>query len=167
MKKVFTLLVTVSLGLSLILTGCGSQATNKSTSENKQATSQTSNETTPIKISEFKYYTAEQLKDGIEKKSPLQLVDIQVTDEYNDHHIKGVVPTYAYPVKTDEEKAKLAEVIPQLKDSKEPIVIVCPGGAGGAERAYQYFYEQGIDESRLFILQKGQKGWPYDELLEK
>lgn len=168
MKKVSTLLLTLSLGLSLLLTGCGSQTTSQSTSENKQdTTSQTSNETIPKKISEFKYYTAEQLKDGIEKKSPLQLVDIQVTDEYKAHHIKGVVPTYAYPVKTDEEKAKLAKVIPQLKDSKDPIVIVCPGGAGGAEKTYQYFYEQGIDESRLFILQNGQKGWPYNELLEK
>ena len=42
--------------------------------------------------------------------------------------------------------------------------IVCPRGAGGAKRAYDYMEEKGIPKARLSILEKGQGGWPYKEL---
>jgi rhodanese-related sulfurtransferase len=171
MKKQSTLLLTISLGLTLVLAGCGASNTTSEGVEQKPAavsdSSSLASQPAPKEIKDFKYYTAAQLKDGIEKKSPMHVVDIQVEAEYKDHHIQGVIPTYAYPAKTDEEKAKLRKVLPQLKDSKDPVVIVCPGGKSGAQNTYQYFYDQGIDESRLFILENGQKGWPYNELLEK
>lgn len=171
MKKISTVAISLALGLTLVLTGCGSSTTaNKTSAENKPAESAAASQTAqpaPKVIKDWKYYSADQLKEAIEKKSPLQIVDIQVEAEYDAHRIKGVIPTYAYPVKTEEEKAKLAKILPQLKASKEPIVIVCPAGKGGAERTYQYLYDQGIDESRLFTLEKGQSGWPYSELLEK
>ncbi|MCO1601945.1 rhodanese-like domain-containing protein [Desulfosporosinus nitroreducens] len=171
MKKISTVAISLALGLTLLLTGCGSSITaNKTSAENKPAESAAASQTAqpaPKAIKDWKYYSADQLKEAIEKKSPLQIVDIQVEAEYDAHHIKGVIPTYAYPVKTEEEKAKLAKILPQLKASKDPIVIVCPAGKGGAERTYQYLYDQGIDESRLFTLEKGQSGWPYSELLEK
>ncbi|MCB8814886.1 rhodanese-like domain-containing protein [Desulfosporosinus shakirovi] len=171
MKKISTVAISLALGLTLLLTGCGSSTTaNKTGEENKPAESIAASQTAqpaPKVIKDWKYYSADQLKEAIEKKSPLQIVDIQVEAEYDAHHIQGVIPTYAYPVKTEEEKAKLAKILPQLKASKDPIVIVCPAGKGGAERTYQYLYDQGIDESRLFTLEKGQSGWPYSELLEK
>lgn len=117
--------------------------------------------------SEFTYYTAEQLKQSIEANKSITIVDIQVEEEFNQHHIKGAIPTYAYPVKTEEEKVKLDPVLPELKDSENPIIIVCPGGKNGAQRTYQYFLENEIAKDRLFILENGQSGWPYDELLEK
>lgn len=171
MKKISTVAISLALGLALLLTGCGSSTTaNKTGEENKPADSAAVSQTAqpaPKVIKDWKYYSADQLKEAIDKKSPVQIVDIQVEAEYKAHHIKGVIPTYAYPVKTDEEKGKLAKILPQLKASKDPIVIVCPAGKGGAERTYQYLYDQGIDESRLFTLEKGQSGWPYSELLEK
>lgn len=171
MKKLSTGAISLALGLTLVLSGCGSNSTaNKAGVENKPAASAATNQTSqpaPKVIKDFKYYSADQLKETIEKKSPVQIVDIQVEKEYKAHHIKGVIPTYAYPVKKEEDKAKLVKILPQLKESKEPIVIVCPAGGGGAERTYQYLYDQGIDESRLFTLEKGQGDWPYDELLEK
>ena len=167
MKRLSTLFVTLALGLSLVLTGCGSETANNSANTNQTEASGGSSENAPKKITEFKYYTAEQTKEAIESNAPMILLDIQVEKEFDEHHIKGVIETNAYPVKTEEEKAKLAAVLPDLKASEDPIVIVCPGGAGGAERTYQYLSEQGVDESRLYILEKGQKGWPYEDLLEK
>lgn len=156
MKKLLSLTAVVFLTFSVLLTGCSkeaSQTTNTSSSSSEQK--------------EFKYYTAEQTKKAIEEKKDIILIDIQVEDDFKAHHIKGVVPTYAYPVKSDEDKAKLEKVLPDLQKSKAPIVIVCPGGAGGAEKTFAYLSEKGIDKDRLFILEKGQKGWPYEELLEK
>jgi len=47
------------------------------------------------------------------------------------------------------------------------IVVVCPKGGGGAKNTIQYLVDQGIEDSRLFILEKGQAEWPYAGLLEK
>ncbi len=171
MKKQSVVLISLTLGLTLALTGCGTSSTRHAGSESKPAAvSDSANQASkpaPKVITEFKYYKADQLKQAIESKAPIQIVDIQVENEYKAHHIKRVIPTYAFPVKTDEDKAKLAKVLPQLQSSKDPIVIICPRGASGAKNTYQYLYDQGIDESRLFILEKGQAGWPYGELLEK
>jgi len=171
MKKTLVIGGTLLLALTLVLSGCGSSTTGQTapagnTEENPQAVSGTQ-APAPKVITDFQYYKADQLKQDIEKKTPLKIVDIQVEDEYNAHHIQGAIPTYAYPVKTDEEKAKLGKVLPELKSSQDPIVIVCPKGGSGAKNTYQYLVDQGIAESRLFILENGQSGWPYTELLEK
>ena len=147
MKKFLGLIISLLLLTSVVLTGCSSKE------EKKEGNG-------------FQYYTAEQVKESIEKKSDIILLDIQVEEEFNKHHIKGAVPTYAYPLKTDEEKKKLDKEIPNLEKSTAPIVIVCPGGAGGAERTYDYLKEKGIKEERIYILEKGQNAWPYEELLE-
>ncbi|MTI65334.1 MAG: rhodanese-like domain-containing protein [Firmicutes bacterium] len=119
------------------------------------------------KDKEFKYYTAKELKDTIENEKSVMIMDIQVKKDFDKHHIVGAISTYAYPVKSEKDKAKIDNVYDTLKDSEDPIVIVCPRGGGGAERSYKYLLEKGIKEERLFILENGQSGWPFDELLEK
>lgn len=148
MKKTLYLVVIMVIVLTFFVIGCSSDKNAENTTE-------------------FKYYTAEQLKQSIIAEKPVIIVDIQVKEEFNKHHIKGAIPTYAYPVKSAEDKAKLEKILPELKKSDDPIVIVCPRGAGGAERTYKYFADIGIDKNRLYILENGQAGWPYDELLEK
>lgn len=115
----------------------------------------------------YNYLTAEALKARIESKQALTLLDIQVEQEFGEHHIPGAVPTYAYPVKSDEERARLDGLLPQLQANGDPIVIVCPRGEGGAKRSYDYLLGKGIAPERLLILEKGQEGWPYPELTEK
>jgi thiosulfate/3-mercaptopyruvate sulfurtransferase len=111
----------------------------------------------------LKYYTAEQLQKSMKEKAPIHIVDIQPKEDFEKHHIKGVINTYAYPVKSDEDKAKLDKIIPVLEGDKEEIVIICPKGGGGATRTYEYLKDdKKIDEKRLFILEKGQAGWPFD-----
>ncbi len=158
MKKTLSIIMILML-VAAMEVGCSSKKdTGAAQTSGTQQTEQAK--------TKFKYYTADQVKESIEKKKDIILLDIQVEKEYNEHHIKGVIPTYAYPVKTDEEKAKLNAALPKLEGTS-PIVIVCPGGAGGAERTYEFLKEKGIKEDRLFILEKGQKAWPYADLLEK
>lgn len=139
-KKLY-LLFAMLLAAGILVAGCGGQGTKK----------------------DFHYKTAEELKTMLEQGEPIHIVDIQVEEEYKQGHIKGSVATFAYPVKSDEDKAKLDAVLPELQKDEAPIVIVCPRGAGGAERTYQYLQEKGFPEGRLFILEKGWAGWDYRE----
>ncbi len=146
MKKVGSILL-LTLCIALIMSGC--------TSKSKDTTVENT----------YSYYTAEETKEAIEKGSDIILLDIQVEEEWSAHHIKGAIQTHAYPVKTDEERAKLDAVLSQL-EGEQPIIVICPGGGGGATRTIDYLITKGVKADRLFILQNGQSKWPYAELLE-
>ena len=148
MKKFKSIGLMFALVFVLILTGC---------SQKEDSVAET----------DYKYITAAELKTDIEDKKDMVLLDIQPKDAYDKAHINGAIATYAYPGDTAEDKAKLDNFINEQKDNKLPIVIICPGGGQGAKNTWDYLTEKGIDESRLLILENGQKGWPYDELLEK
>lgn len=98
-----------------------------------------------------------------EDASKLVLVDIQEKPDFTEEHLKGAVATYAYPVKTDAEKARLAEILPQIKPNQK-VVIICPRGGGGADRAYDFYLEKGLKKEQLFTLKGGQYEWPRDKI---
>ncbi|BCR03441.1 hypothetical protein DESUT3_05100 [Desulfuromonas versatilis] len=120
-----------------------------------------------VSADSYNYLSPEAVRQNLESRVPMLLVDIQVEEEFAAHHLPGALATFAYPVKTEAEKARLDAVVEKLNASEEPVVIVCPRGGGGAERAYQHLQASGIPAGRLFILEKGQDGWPYPELTEK
>lgn len=107
----------------------------------------------------YNFVSPEELKRRIEANSDILIVDIQVKEEFDQHHIPGSVATYAYPVKSDKERARLDTVMAARSSDNTSIVIVCPRGAGGAKRTYEYLKERGISESHLAILEKGIAGW--------
>ena len=123
----------------------------------------------PLLGAEKQYNTIspEDLRTKIQSSTQQCILDIQVEEEFAQHHIPGAVPTHAYPVKSEADKDRIETQMARLKADEEPIIIVCPRGGGGARRTYDYLLEKGIEEDRLFILEKGQGGWPYEELLEK
>ncbi len=114
----------------------------------------------------YNYIAPEDLKARILSNESMTLLDIQAQEEFSMHHIRGAVATYAYPVKSDEEKGRIEAAYAKLADGSDPVVIVCPRGGGGARRTCDYLINRGIDARRLLILEKGQEGWPYGELLE-
>lgn len=118
-----------------------------------------------VKEYAYNYYAPDHLKAALEAETALTLLDIQPEDDFAAHHITSALETNAYPVKSDEDKAKLDATLEALKAETTDIVIVCPRGGGGAERTYQHLQTQGIDPSRLFILEGGQADWPYAELM--
>jgi rhodanese-related sulfurtransferase len=90
------------------------------------------------------------------------IIDICTVEQFAQGHIKGSIETNAYPVKTVEEKARLAEHLDTLKASTDDVVIVCPRGGGGAKNTFDFYKDNGIAASRLLILKKGMDKWPFD-----
>ena len=115
---------------------------------------------------EYRYMSGQHLEEQLKAGKPLVVLDIQVEEEFRAHHIRGAVPTYAYPVKSEEDRMKLQASLEQIRAVDAPVVIVCPRGAGGAKRTYDHLRASGISEQRLFILEKGQAGWNCAELTE-
>ena len=115
----------------------------------------------------YNYISPEELRMRIQSGVQQCILDIQVKEEFAEHHIPGAVPTHAYPVKSEADKDRIEREMARLQADEEPIIIVCPRGEGGARRTYDYLLEKGIEEDRLYILEKGQGGWPYEDLLEK
>jgi len=114
----------------------------------------------------YNYVSPDKVKSWIETGDPMNIVDIQVPEEFNAHHLPGAIPTYSYPVKSDSDRAKLNNVLAETKKNQDSVVIVCPRGKGGAKRCYDYLKENGVDEDRLFILEKGQLGWPHQKMVK-
>lgn len=109
---------------------------------------------------DYQYISAADLQQQLASQQAGVLLDIQVENEYAEHHIPGAVATYAYPVKSAADRSKLEPLLAQVKNGAEPIVIICPRGGGGAKRTYDYLKEQGVAEPRLKILSGGQARWP-------
>jgi len=123
----------------------------------------------PLQAAERRYNTIspEELRTRIQSGAQQCILDIQVEENFAGHHIQGAVPTYAYPVKSEADKDRIENEMARLQADDDPIIIVCPRGEGGARRTYDYLLEKGIEEDRLYILEKGQGGWPYEDLLER
>ena len=115
----------------------------------------------PAMASDYQYISAKEVKQKMDANEKMHILDIQVEDEYKEHHLPGAMGCMAYPVKSDEEKAKVQAYVDKLQQDEAPVVVVCPRGKGGAERTYDYLKTHGVDEQRLFILTGGQGGWPY------
>ena len=115
----------------------------------------------------YRYIAPADLKARLLSDESMTILDIQVKEEFEQHHIRGAMATYAYPVKSEEEKARIDSVYASLIDGSGSVVIVCPRGGGGARRTCDYLISRGIDGQRLLILERGQSEWPYPELLEK
>ncbi|OCC16573.1 hypothetical protein DBT_0391 [Dissulfuribacter thermophilus] len=114
----------------------------------------------------YNYISAEALKAKLEKGEPVIIIDIQTKEDFSRHHLPGAIATHAYPVKTVQDKAKIDAVLDRIRNGKGPVVIVCPRGAGGAQKTFDHLIARKIPANRLFILKNGQEGWPYPEFVE-
>ena len=113
------------------------------------------------------YIEPQELKELMDKKKPVILVDIQPAADFEKQHLPGSIETNAFPAKTDEEKARLDKALAIIKTSKDPVVVVCPRGKSGAKNSYNYLESKGISEDRMQILEGGIHEWPYKELFVK
>lgn len=110
------------------------------------------------------------LKQWLESRRPVILIDLQPADAFRQRHIRGSVMTNAYSVETAEQKKRLDSALPRIKSSDRAVVIIhAPGKMGriGGGNAYDYFVSRGVAESRIFILNGGIDNFPYENLTEK
>lgn len=110
----------------------------------------------------YNYLAAEEVQKRLTDGPSMILVDICPADQFSKGHIPGSIETNAFPVETEEQRARLGEVVPHIQASTDDVVIVCPRGGGGAKRTYDFYKSQGVAEERLFILEKGLEKWPYE-----
>ncbi len=114
---------------------------------------------------DYNYISPEDMKQRISTDKSTIIVDIQVEEEFAQHHLPGSLATFAYPVKTDAERAKIDKAIQQYRNTQDMVVIICPRGKGGAKRCYDYMKANNVPDEKLYILEKGMSGWPYKEML--
>jgi thiosulfate/3-mercaptopyruvate sulfurtransferase len=108
-----------------------------------------------ISVQEFKA----RLDAGDHENGSMAVMTSQTEKEYATGYIKAAYPTYARPLKSDSDFAKLDPFLEKVKNTAEDIVIICPRGKSGAERPYDYFKKNGIAESRLLMLEGGQEAF--------
>lgn len=121
----------------------------------------------------YNYISVDEVKvrldAGDHENGSMAIMTSQTEKEYKTGYIKAAYPTFARPLKTDADFAKLVPFLEKVKNTKEDIVFICPRGKSGAERPYDFFKKNGIDETRLNILEGGQaafnKAYPKDVTL--
>ena len=113
---------------------------------------------------DYNYVKPGEFKFWLESGKEIVIVDIQVPEVFAKSHFQGSLETNAYPVKSDEERARLDQTLEKINATSAEVVIVCPRGGGGAKNTYDYLKSKGVAEARLFILEKGMEGWPHPEM---
>lgn len=115
----------------------------------------------------YNYISAEQMRTKITSGNKQIVVDIQEEKDFVLHHLPGSIATYAYPVKTDNERAAIDKAVAKYHETGQHVVIVCPRGLGGAKRCYDYMKSKNVPKEKLAILENGMAGWPYPEFVER
>lgn len=108
----------------------------------------------------YNYISVQELKaridEGDHENGSMAIMTSQTEKEYKTGYIEVAYPTYARPLKTDADFAKLIPFLKKVKDTNEDIIFICPRGKSGAERPYDYFKKNSVNEKRLMILEGGQ-----------
>jgi len=111
----------------------------------------------------YNYIDANATAKLIRENAKIVVIDIQEKKDFEEEHLQGAIATYAYPVKTDAEKASLEALLPKI-GSDDKVIIVCPRGGGGADRAYDFYLSKGVKKANLLTLKDGQYGWPRNDI---
>lgn len=115
---------------------------------------------------EWQYITAEDTKAKLDAGEPLIVLDTRQDDMYSAGHIEGCLHVPCFPVDTLELENVLRDAVPTLQESDDPIAVVCKTGNKGAKRAISVLIDEGVSADRLFILEGGGEGWPYDTVTD-
>lgn len=121
----------------------------------------------------WQYMTCDELFTSLEKNENIIIIDLRKDSMPQDEektgikdagyaeggHIKGSLQVPAWPTDTKEREDLLRSsyVMEQVKDNDSSLVFICQSGASGATRAISVMKDEGIDESRMYILQGGGK----------
>ncbi|MDT2600816.1 rhodanese-like domain-containing protein [Enterococcus hulanensis] len=151
-KRISGLLIALAM-LAIVLTGCSNNDKKEETKDRAEADI------------EWQMITPKDMKKVLETDDPTdyQIIDIQPEADYAKGHLPNSISVPAYPVDTEELEKIVVDNADDFKEGDNPIYVVCPGGGSGAKRTISLLIDEGIDESRLFIIENGAKKWPYKD----
>lgn len=151
-KRISGLLIALAM-LAIVLTGCSNNDKKEETKDRAEADI------------EWQMITPKDMKKVLETDDPTdyQIIDIQPEADYAKGHLPNSISVPAYPVDTEELEKIVVDNADKFKEGDNPIYVVCPGGGSGAKRTISLLIDEGIDESRLFIVENGAKKWPYKD----
>lgn len=151
-KRISGLLIALAM-LAIVLTGCSNNDKKEETKDRAEADI------------EWQMITPKDMKKVLETDDPTdyQIIDIQPEADYAKGHLPNSISVPAYPVDTEELEKLVVDSADDFKEGDNPIYVVCPGGGSGAKRTISLLIDEGIDESRLFIIENGAKKWPYKD----
>lgn len=109
---------------------------------------------------DWQYMSADETWQKVDGGEPIIVLDTMVDDVYEEAHIKGAYHVPCFPLDTEEKEERLVSEVKNLQGD-EPIAIVCKTGNKVAKRAISILTEEGIDPSRLYIIEGGRDGWPH------
>jgi thiosulfate/3-mercaptopyruvate sulfurtransferase len=120
----------------------------------------------------YNYITIEQFKArldaGDHEKGKMAIVTTQTPKEYATGYLKAAYATFARPLESGEDFAKLDPFLEKVRNTTEDIILICPRGKSGAERPFDYFAKKGVSPERMLILKDGMetytKAYPNDVL---
>lgn len=98
-----------------------------------------------------------------ESKDSYQIIDIQPESDFKKGHLPNSISVPAYPVDTEKLEKVVVDHADQFKEGDNPIYVVCPGGGSGAKRTVSILIDEGVDASRMHIIENGAKKWPYKD----
>jgi hypothetical protein len=111
----------------------------------------------------YNYISVNELKErmdaGDHTSGSMVLMTTQTEKEYATGHITAAYPTYARPLKSEGDIAKLIPFLETIKATNEHIILICPRGHSGAEIPFDYFKKNGIAADRMFILDGGAEAY--------
>ena len=109
----------------------------------------------------YNYITTEELVQRLDngdiENGEMIMVSSQNEEEYETGYMEDAIQTYARPLETDEDYAKLDDALGTIEAGDMDVILVCPRGGSGATKPFDYFAEKGIDTDRLLILEGGQE----------
>jgi rhodanese-related sulfurtransferase len=111
----------------------------------------------------YNYISVTELKARIDAgdhtSGSMVLMTTQTEKEYATGHIPAAYPTYARPLKSEADIAKLNPFLEKIKSTNEDIILICPRGHSGAEIPFDYFKKNGIATDRMLILDGGAEAY--------
>lgn len=153
MRRVLSLSLSLLLALSL-LAGCSQPPAENSPAADRADAA-----------IDWQYKTADETKAMLDAQEGVIILDTRTDDMYSAGHIPGAYHVPCFPVDTAEKEQLLKDAVPNL-GGEDPIVVVCKTGNKGAKRAISVLIDEGIPAERLFILEGGGEGWPYDTVTD-
>ena len=111
----------------------------------------------------YNYISPAELKERLDagevEQGSLVVFSSQTEEEWESGYLPQAIPTFARPLESDEDYAKLEPVLDKVRGTDADMVVICPRGGSGATRPCDYLMDHGIDEDRLLILEGGQEAY--------